>query len=82
MTFFARTGRLEIRAGFPPFQEKMARLGKVFERLRGEGLLPHVEKVNLECAPRAVIRFARGKGPGKSEGDVAGQRERPTEILS
>jgi cell division protein FtsQ len=69
ITMFARYADLEIRVGFGPYAEKMARLGKVARTLKYQGLFEGVEYVNLECAPRVTARYARGARPAP-EGEI------------
>jgi cell division septal protein FtsQ len=63
ITLFTRRTGIEARLGFGPFAEKAARLGKVTDRLSARGHLAGVTHMNLECAPRVTVRWARGMKP-------------------
>jgi cell division septal protein FtsQ len=63
VTLFTRRSGIEARLGFGPFAEKAARLGKVTGRLRARGHLAGVTHMNLECAPRVTVRWAKGMKP-------------------
>jgi cell division septal protein FtsQ len=63
VTLFTRSSGIEARLGFGPFAEKVARLGRVTDRLRSRGHLAGVSHMNLECTPRVTVRWERGAKP-------------------
>jgi cell division septal protein FtsQ len=63
ITLFTRSSGIEARLGFGPFAEKVARLGRVADRLKARGHLAGVTHMNLECSPRVTVRWARGAKP-------------------
>jgi cell division protein FtsQ len=63
LTLFSRRTGVEARLGFGPYAEKAARLGRVTGRLKARGHFAGVTHMNLECAPRVTVRWARGSKP-------------------
>ncbi|MDR2350654.1 MAG: FtsQ-type POTRA domain-containing protein [Deltaproteobacteria bacterium] len=63
ITIYTRNEGMEIRMGFGPHLEKTARLAKVLARAEVMGLLEGMRFANLECVPRVIVRYDKGRRP-------------------
>ncbi|MDR2460897.1 MAG: FtsQ-type POTRA domain-containing protein [Deltaproteobacteria bacterium] len=64
VTIFRRDIPLEIRVGPGPFTEKVLRLTRVMDWLKNNNRFEGLIFANLECVPRVIVRYEKGKIPG------------------